>query len=420
MEPGSESPEASWVDFILRPKRAIDRAVAAGKLFEPWAILILIEWLPLTAILCIAAERTANPKYFLVGATILVVGLFLAVCLNTFFIFGCLWAFTRVFGARGKSREFAIAFAVAARGPTVAGAVLIVSYGIAAMLRAPTEAAGHSNWGLILALIFILLTVVWYAWLLGKAIRAVYEIIRFGIIFTIVIGGLVLPAVVPTDWMSDSFVDTYRMASHSMRPTVNGRDHLMTNNAAYGIRSTLFGKYLISLEPPRRGDLIVFVTPEAGEDYLKRVVAVSGDTIGVVKNRLVINGETMPARRIGERMYNVVDEKGRFMGRVRSTLWVEKLGDVEYSILQNYCDSDHGCYGLGRPTCDLDQKTCLAADFAPHRVPEGHVFVMGDNRQNSRDSRYFGFVPIDNVKGQVILRYLPFARSGVIKSSREP
>ncbi|MBI5499053.1 MAG: signal peptidase I [Deltaproteobacteria bacterium] len=167
-----------------------------------------------------------------------------------------------------------------------------------------------------------------------------------------------------------SLADHYRVPTGSMRPTVHEGDHVLVNKAAYGLRLPQSHIYLAEFGGPARGDVVVFDSPETGEVLLKRVVAVPGDLVEVRKGRVVLNGETVP-----------VDVAGGGA--------VEKLDGVRH---------------------DLDLSRGGGPDVGPVKVPPGRYLLLGDNRGNSHDGRFFGFVERSAILGRAIGVFL---RDGV-------
>lgn len=162
-------------------------------------------------------------------------------------------------------------------------------------------------------------------------------------------------------------VEAFKIPSGSMLPTLQIGDHLLVNKFLYGPRLEIpfttisFGR-LPGLRAPQRGDVIVFAYPrDPSQNYIKRVVAVAGQTVQLVGTRLFIDGVQV------EDPYATY----RYGGR-----------------------SQVSSYGV----------------LSPVRVPEGHLFVMGDNRDASSDSRVWGFVPLANVKGLAFIIYWSFAQ----------
>ncbi len=154
------------------------------------------------------------------------------------------------------------------------------------------------------------------------------------------------------------FVQAFKIPSGSMLPTLQIGDHLLVNKLLYGLRVPISGQRIFDFMSPERGDIVVFVFPEdTSKDFIKRVVGIPGDTIEIRKKQLFRNGQAV---------------------------------DVQQEAYAQWVR------GFEPGTRD---------EFGPVTVPEGHVFVMGDNRDQSYDSRFWGFVPYENIKGKAFVIY---------------
>jgi len=164
--------------------------------------------------------------------------------------------------------------------------------------------------------------------------------------------------------------EPFQIPSGSMLPTLKIGDFILVNKFTYGLRLPVIGTKVVSLNDPQRGDVLVFKFPgDESINYIKRVIGLPGDRIGYVKKQLYINGEPAPQNLIA----SLPPAKPQIQ------LLSEQLGKVDHQLYRNY-----------RP----------AAPGREWLVPEGHYFVMGDNRDNSNDSRYWGFVPDELVVGK--------------------
>ena len=170
-------------------------------------------------------------------------------------------------------------------------------------------------------------------------------------------------------------VEPFRIPSNSMMPTLLTGDFILVNKYDYGIRLPVIDTKVVDVGKPERGDVVVFRFPEdPSTPFIKRVVGLPGDRIAYYEKVLYVNNEPMEQSAVGRYV-------GFGSGAVMSgaSLRVERIADVEHSILV-------------RPKAHTVQGTAV--------VPEGHYFVLGDNRDNSRDSRYWGTVPEELLIGK--------------------
>jgi len=191
--------------------------------------------------------------------------------------------------------------------------------------------------------------------------------------------------------------EPFKIPSSSMVPTLMVGDLILVNKFAYGIRLPIIDKKIIEVGQPKRGDVMVFRYPENPSlDYIKRVIGVPGDKITYKNKRLEVNGKEMSYEPLPE----YLDEHLNYWKQLR-----ENLDGVKHNIL---IDDNHPPYVAyphdfpGRELCSYDSEgfTCT--------VPSGKYFMMGDNRDNSEDSRYWGFVPDQNIVGKAFFVWMNF------------
>lgn len=181
-----------------------------------------------------------------------------------------------------------------------------------------------------------------------------------------------------------SFIaEPFRIPSGSMMPTLLVGDFILVNKFSYGIRLPVLNRKVIEVGEPKRGDVFVFRYPKnPSVDYIKRVVGIPGDEIFYKNKTLFVNGEPQKQSRL--EIYQGIGSGAGETGALHNR---EQLGEVEHSVLVNPMAPDFG-YG------------CQVLLRGPIRVPEGFYFAMGDNRDNSNDSRCWGLVPEENLVGK--------------------
>ncbi|WP_295446637.1 signal peptidase I [uncultured Thiodictyon sp.] len=178
-------------------------------------------------------------------------------------------------------------------------------------------------------------------------------------------------------------VEPFRIPSNSMMPTLLTGDFILVNKFAYGLRLPVLNTKFLPIGEPRHGDVVVFKYPVDGKtDYIKRIVGVPGDQVSYRDKTIYLNGKPQGQVPIG--LYTGV-ASGAGMTGARDAL--ETLDGVEH----------HTLAVPGRP--DLPPG-CRVLALGSVTVPPGHYFVMGDNRDNSNDSRCWGFVPEGNLVGK--------------------
>ena len=185
-----------------------------------------------------------------------------------------------------------------------------------------------------------------------------------------------------------------------MEPTLVPGDLILVNKFIYGLRLPLVHDRLTSGEQPQRGNVIVFRLPkDPAIDYIKRIVGTPGDTVSYENKHLVINGKPVTEKPDGEWF----DPHSM----VYYQQYQEMLGKTLHRILIN---PQAPAYVLGGPPGDFPhrQNCHYNAEGFVCKVPQGMYFVMGDNRDNSEDSRYWGFVPERNIVGKAFFVWMNF------------
>jgi signal peptidase I len=206
-----------------------------------------------------------------------------------------------------------------------------------------------------------------------------------------------------------SFVfEPFRIPSGSMVPTLLVGDLIVVNKFHYGIRLPVINKKVIENNPVQRGDVMVFRFPKNPSiDYIKRVVGLPGDEVAWRNQRLYLNGQEVETQ-----------EEGPFYDRSSTqsrTRYTEKLGAVAHDML---VDRRMAPLIPADPTVPFADRCQHSIEGVICKVPEGHYFVMGDSRDNSEDSRFWGFVPDANIVGKASAVWMHFwdpSRIGAIR-----
>lgn len=192
--------------------------------------------------------------------------------------------------------------------------------------------------------------------------------------------------------------EPFRIPSGSMLPTLHVGDFILVNKYDYGLRLPVANTKVLEIGAPKRGDVIVFRYPvDTSIDYIKRVVGVPGDTVEYRNKVLYVNGveQKLAAPR------DFIDENTM----ETLTEYDETLGDVTHLVAFDHRRPSwvpEGAISKKEPTCTYNEAGFIC------KVPEGHYFAMGDNRDNSEDSRYWGFVPDENLVGRAVLIWANF------------
>lgn len=179
-------------------------------------------------------------------------------------------------------------------------------------------------------------------------------------------------------------IEPFRIPSGSMLPTLNIGDFILVNKSAYGVRLPVANKLVLGDSKPKRGDVVVFrYPPEPSVDYIKRVIGLPGDKIVYREKVLYVNNE--PVSRSFVSQYTG-------SGEIRANEHLEDLTGIKHSILL---------------------KPGYISPEGEYTVPAGHYFAMGDNRDNSRDSRVWGTVPDENLVGKAFMIWMNWSDDGI-------
>ncbi|MGB4811333.1 MAG: signal peptidase I [Methylophilaceae bacterium] len=211
------------------------------------------------------------------------------------------------------------------------------------------------------------------------------------------------PVILVVFFVRSFVVEPFKIPSGSMMPTLLTGDFILVNKYNYGLRDPVFNHTFIEVSHPQRGDVFVFhYPPEPTTNYIKRVVGLPGDKIRYVDKKLTINGQLLDVSEPTDYEYVAPG-----LNMVTAKKYREQLGSVQHDILINEWTNSYEPDAIGAKFADGGEIT----------VPAGHYFAMGDNRDNSSDSRVWGFVPEQNLVGKAFFIWMNFDQFSRIGNS---
>lgn len=206
--------------------------------------------------------------------------------------------------------------------------------------------------------------------------------------------------------LRSSFIEPYKIPSGSMIPTLFIGDHIFVNKLSYGLKlpftEWIFDApiYVSEQKLPTRGDVIVFRWPRNESlNYIKRVIGLPGDTIAIREKILYINDK--PMAEVPWHDSHLMSGIDNDQDKARLTLYKESLC-ADRPLPENIAD----CQKVVEHPILQDGKSLHQSDYGPRTIPEDRIFVLGDNRDRSSDSRYWGEVPLKNIKGKAMFVWL--------------
>jgi len=210
------------------------------------------------------------------------------------------------------------------------------------------------------------------------------------------------PVIVLVFVLRSFLFEPFRIPSGSMMPTLEVGDLILVNKFSYGVRLPVLRNKIVTLGAPARGDVMVFKYPHRpSQDYIKRVVGLPGDTVEYTERRLLVNGAPVPEQPLP-----------RYFDEARaqySAQFSERLGAVDHRIILN----EGPGIPISRGLVHNAPEACVwSSGGVKCMVPPDSYFVMGDNRDNSEDSRFWGFVPEQNIVGRAFFIWMNFGNMG--------
>ena len=206
------------------------------------------------------------------------------------------------------------------------------------------------------------------------------------------------PVIIAVFFLRSFLFEPFKIPSGSMIPTLLVGDLILVNKFHYGLRLPVLNTKITKGSKPERGDVMVFrYPPKPSLDYIKRVVGLPGDEVAYLNKRLTINGQEIKTTAVTE----FFDEDVmRYFKQYEET-----LGAHQHRLLN---DDERPAFVPGADDFAFKQNCLYSIQGVVCKVPEGHYFMMGDNRDNSMDSRYWGFVPDKNIVGKAFFVWMNF------------
>ncbi|MFC5498786.1 signal peptidase I [Caenimonas terrae] len=207
------------------------------------------------------------------------------------------------------------------------------------------------------------------------------------------------PVIIAVFVLRSFLFEPFKIPSGSMIPTLLVGDLILVNKYTYGLRLPVLNTKLTNGTPPHRGDVMVFrYPPKPSLDYIKRVIGVPGDQVAYLNKKLTINGQ--PVSKVA--LPDFFDEDAmRYFKQFE-----EEIGGKRHRLLN---DDDRPAFIPGVEDFPFKQNCQYSVEGVTCKVPQGYYFMMGDNRDNSLDSRYWGFVPDRNIVGKAFLVWMNFS-----------
>ncbi|MCF8209659.1 MAG: signal peptidase I [Rhodoferax sp.] len=206
------------------------------------------------------------------------------------------------------------------------------------------------------------------------------------------------PVIITVFFLRSFLFEPFKIPSGSMVPTLLVGDLILVNKFTYGLRLPVVNTKITEGDAPRRGDVMVFrYPPKPSLDYIKRVVGVPGDEVAYLNKRLTVNGQPVLTTALPE----FFDEDTmRYFKQFEET-----LGEKKHRLLN---DDARPAFVPGADNFPGRENCSYTVEGVTCKVPQGHYFMMGDNRDNSLDSRFWGFVPEKNIVGKAFFVWMNF------------
>jgi signal peptidase I len=197
--------------------------------------------------------------------------------------------------------------------------------------------------------------------------------------------------------------EPFKIPTGSMIPTLHVGDLILVNKFTYGVRLPVINKKIVNVNDPERSDVMVFrYPPNPNVDYIKRVVGLPGDEVSYLNKKLTINGKPLSKDVLPDFLE---EDSMRYSKQFEELMDLSKGGSKKHKLLN---DDNRPAMIPGVEDFSFKQNCRYSVEGVVCKVPDGHYFMMGDNRDNSLDSRYWGFVPEKNIVGKAFFVWMNF------------
>ncbi len=197
--------------------------------------------------------------------------------------------------------------------------------------------------------------------------------------------------------------EPFKIPTGSMIPTLHVGDLILVNKFTYGVRLPVINKKIIAVNNPERGDVMVFrYPPNPNVDYIKRVIGLPGDEVSYLNKELKINGKLLSKDVLPDFLE---EDTMQYAKQFEEMIELQKGGSKKHKLLN---DERRPAMIPGVEDFPFRKNCLYSVEGVVCKVPEGHYYMMGDNRDNSLDSRYWGFVPEQNIVGRAFFVWMNF------------
>lgn len=251
-------------------------------------------------------------------------------------------------------------------------------------------------------IMFVLLLVTGVVWLLDKFVLHAKRATEAKEPWWVEYSKSFFPVILAVFVLRSFVVEPFKIPSSSMVPTLHVGDFILVNRYTYGLRLPIVNKKIVEVNQPERGDVMVFHFPnDPSIDYIKRTIGLPGDVVIYRDKRLWVNGVEQTKVRGDD--YNFLESGLNF---VHTEGYTEDLTGKKHAVLIN--PEMPSIHMASVDAFSLHEQCSYSVDEMRCTVPAGHYFMMGDNRDNSRDSRYWGFVPDEMIVGKAFFIWMNF------------